>query len=215
MLLVSALAALLAAPAPAHPPHWPASFSANITEVRTAKGSGNTTGYWAYDAMAKGMRVDRDDGEYDQLCGSAGGAESCTVLATGGLRYLIWPARSHCCVCCTDADGCGAEAPGWLDAAAYVGPDTFNGIATDKFVIQGYKPNYWWQRASDGTPVALQQADPRKAGQDIDAFDPNSLSLDRVAAAVFTVPPYCPSSATEKAGLCPGFCATIRVFKQM
>ena len=66
MLLVSALAALLAAPAPAHPPHWPASFSANITEVRTAKGSGNTTGYWAYDAMAKGMRVDRDDGEYEE-----------------------------------------------------------------------------------------------------------------------------------------------------
>jgi subtilisin family serine protease len=195
---------------PAHPPRWPASFSANITEIRTAKGSGNTTGSWAYDAQRRGMRVDRDDGEYDQLCGSAGGAERCTVLATGGARYLIWPARSHCCVCCTDADGCGAETPGWLDNATYVGPDTFSGVATDKFEIQGYKPNYWWQRVSDGAPVALQQADPHKAGQDLDAFDQSTLSLDPVDAAVFQVPQYCPSSTTAKAGLCPGFCALIR-----
>ena len=65
---------------------------------------------WYYDFANGRARMDRVNGSKDRFCTGANKSPTmCQHLnpGKGAGRYLVWPAISSCCFCCTDDFGCG------------------------------------------------------------------------------------------------------------
>ena len=93
------------------------------------------------------MRIDRQSATGDSDCSAANPTQTlCQHLVdpVSAARWLVYPAISACCWCCSTASGCGAERPDWivqvngsyLGRAPYTSPyRTFPSV--DSWLAQG------------------------------------------------------------------------------
>jgi hypothetical protein len=72
-----------------------------------------------YDATHNRSRLDRANGAYDMFCGSLQPnlTTACVSLVTEGKRYIYFPNKKQCCICCDAEHGCGILKPDWLSDA--------------------------------------------------------------------------------------------------
>ena len=120
------------------PPTWPNRFHQSFVEAY------NTThihisGKYYYDSDRGYSRVDRIDGRFDAVCGSITPniTTPCTQLIRDQKRWIVFPERRTCCMCCDAAHGCGILSPGWLKEAKYEGQETLSGESFNKWSIPG------------------------------------------------------------------------------
>ena len=95
-------------------------------------------GYW-YDFERKTTRVDRRNGMNDPFCGpiQPNVSTHCTMLTRDGKRYIFFPEKRLCCVCCDAAHGCDVLKPNWLEGSTYQGREDLSGQSFDKWKIPG------------------------------------------------------------------------------
>lgn len=102
------------------PPVWPETFSQSFVESYTTTHM-HISGKVHYDYKNGAERVDRTDGQHEILCGSVlpNVASPCTHLVKDKKRYIVYPERRQCCMCCDEAHGCGVSQRDWLKDAKY------------------------------------------------------------------------------------------------
>ena len=124
IFLVLALLGLIRADDP-KAPDWPSRFSQTFNEDLTYPifGTGKTNGTLYYDWEAKRYRVDRDNGKWDRYCGTIYKFTDtpCSHIVVDGKRYLHFPDKNYCCMCCTTVGGCDVLKPDWMASAVYEG----------------------------------------------------------------------------------------------
>ena len=105
------------------PPEWANKFSQNFTEKMKyffIKGETKGSYYYNYDLMK--YRMDRENGKFDRYCGSVYKLRDtpCSHYVSEGKRYLHFPEKDYCCMCCTSEKGCGILKPDWLEGATLI-----------------------------------------------------------------------------------------------
>lgn len=113
-------AVLTAALAQVSPPVWPEVFHQSFVESYP-NSTHRVSGRFYFDSKRDMMRVDRTDGSLDFICGSVlpKVVTACTQLIRDKKRYLMYPQRRQCCVCCDQAHGCGTLKRDWLSTSKY------------------------------------------------------------------------------------------------
>ena len=78
-----------------------------------------TKGSLFYDWDRMRYKITRENGKYDRYCGSVMKFRStpCEHIVVDHKRYLHFPKKNHCCVCCTSKGGCDVLKPNWLQGA--------------------------------------------------------------------------------------------------
>ena len=106
------------------PPTWANKFSQYFEETMKYPviGEGHTTGTMYYDFNTLRSRLDRQSGRYDRYCGTVYKFQDtpCTHYVSEGMRYLHFPDKNYCCMCCTSEKGCGVLKPNWMEGANMV-----------------------------------------------------------------------------------------------
>jgi hypothetical protein len=190
ILIISILATL--ALTQVDPPVWPEVFKQAFVESYNSTHL-HVSGTFYFDAKRGTMRLDRHDGIHEAVCGSVlpNVSTSCTQLIRDKKRYIVFPERRTCCMCCDAAHGCGILKRDWLATAKYEGEETLSG-----------EPFYKWSIA-DGAATDLYYATksteriPRRlnsAGQQIQDFIMNTFSTDPLPESIFALPSYCNST---------------------
>jgi len=137
------------------PPRFPDTFTQGFNEILSYPILGNhtTSGTFHYDWTTKRYRIDRDNGRYDRYCGLNGAKAffdtPCSHIVVNGDRYLYYPERNECCYCCSADHGCGILKPNWMDAATYLGVESFNGAPAHKWDNPGLQHNYYYETLAD------------------------------------------------------------------
>lgn len=110
------------------PPTWPDHFTQVFVESY-GNSAARISGSHYYDATRNMSRVDRTDGKFEGICGSNQPNIStyCTQLVRDGKRYVIFPEKRICCLCCDAAHGCGILRKDWLKESTYVGEEAISG----------------------------------------------------------------------------------------
>ena len=119
------------------PPVWPSHFSQSFVESYGFAPM-HVSGKYYYDSEKGYTRIDRLDGKFDLVCASItpNVTTPCNTLIRDGKRYIIFPERRSCCMCCDAAHGCGILKPDWLSTAKYEGEETLLGESFNKWSIQ-------------------------------------------------------------------------------
>ena len=85
-------------------PVWPSVFFANFSEQHVTVATDSDVGYYALDLGFDGGKgaqaIYRTNGTSTN-CGGVHKNTPCTQLAVGGERYLVFPEKDDCCVCCS------------------------------------------------------------------------------------------------------------------
>lgn len=127
---------------------------------------------------------------YDRYCSTIFPLEDtpCTHLVVDGNRYLDFPAKNSCCLCCNEAAGCGVVVPNWLvlSNATYQGQQMMNGYLSDVWMAMGLQANYWYQTVNTAKPVQLNQVP-----DDNMTFVTNQYNVGPIPDQMFTIPSYC------------------------
>ena len=145
-----------------------------------------------YEASKNRERIDRVNGQFDKFCSSVlpNVSTPCTQTTVHDRRYIIYPQRRQCCFCCDSAHGCGILKTTWLDGANYMGMETIDGTAYDKWEKKGGEDNYWWATTdNDQIPRRLQEGDSHVFDFVVSSFE-NITFPD----TLFEIPTYCTSS---------------------
>ena len=182
-------------------------YSANFVEDMwiPLRGHQNTTGTWYYDWTNKKFWLDRQDSANDRYCGVSEGFKhtSCSMIITGGRRYLYYPELKYCCFCCKDNNGCGMVYPNWFAGAEFKGLHSDSQWTYNTWNAIGLQSNYVSQIYGgpyDGYTYKIYQ-DPESNM----VFDPTSYKFD-LDPSVFDLPQ----------GLnCQQFCPTISLCTAM
>ena len=76
-----------------------------------------------YDFKNNRQRADKVDGKYDGICGSVlpNVSTSCQHLVIDEKRFIIFPNKQQCCLCCDGEHGCGILRPDWFKDGKYLG----------------------------------------------------------------------------------------------
>lgn len=92
-----------------------------------------------YSAKKNMSRVTRNNGRYEGICGTnmPNITTPCTQIVREGKRYVIFPEKQVCCVCCVASHGCGVLKRDWLKGAKYEGKETLQDKDFDKWSIPG------------------------------------------------------------------------------
>ena len=104
------------------PPVWAEEFKQVFVE--SFKGTQvRAVGDMFYSAKKNMSRVTRNNGRYEAFCGTnmPNVTTPCTQLVRDGKRYVIFPEKQVCCVCCVASHGCGVLKRDWLKTAKYEG----------------------------------------------------------------------------------------------
>ena len=181
-------------------PYWPNVFSVNFTEKTKVIFSHTTTGKWYYDYNSKLERIDRVNSKGDRYCGSIHPLSNtpCThYVQSNGNRWLNFPKLNSCCLCCTEAKGCGIVKPSWLSNATYIGQTTYNNIKVNEYDAKGLQDNYYYQTISSSPsshpiPVRLFQSP-----NDDTIYDTTSFSTQPISSSIFTLPNHCVNKCTS------------------
>lgn len=138
-------------------PKWPLRFYVEFNETASFV---KTNGKWWYDAVNGVELVERDIGKGDRYCGSVYPFKEtpCRHIVTEGKRYLDFPNKNYCCMCCNSSQGCGIVSPTWLNDAEYQGRAVVNDILTYKWLKKGLQSNYYYATADEHQiPIELDQ----------------------------------------------------------
>jgi hypothetical protein len=132
-------------------------------------------------------RIDRSTGKYDRYCSSVEFFENipCTHLVVDGLRYLVFPSKNSCCMCCTAEEGCGTIRPDWLSNATFIGYNTTDSVKYQVWDKKGLQDNYYWQVDATQVPYVIDQQP-----NDLMVFNVSSFTKT-VDPSVFALPSYC------------------------
>eukprot|EP00746_Dinoflagellata_sp_MGD_P141145 gnl/MRDRNA2_/MRDRNA2_74307_c0_seq1.p1 gnl/MRDRNA2_/MRDRNA2_74307_c0~~gnl/MRDRNA2_/MRDRNA2_74307_c0_seq1.p1 ORF type:complete len:238 (+),score=26.24 gnl/MRDRNA2_/MRDRNA2_74307_c0_seq1:66-779(+) len=177
-------------PAPSPQAVWPPVFFANFTETFVKDGR-NSTGYYALDLTFNGSKgaqaIYRSDGTDAETCGFVHQNTPCIQLALDGQRYLIFPEKNDCCICCSWAQGCGPIGTQWTNGALYKGRQTVNGVQCDDFEIDGGQANRLMQ-TTDGKKICeVNQGMTDRMVFDLDSFvtsvDPMLFAMPEVTCS--------------------------------
>jgi hypothetical protein len=172
------------------PPVWPSIFQETFVETSTIPiiGTGtNIQGIYYYDFEQQAVRIDRSTGKYDRYCSSVEYFENipCTHLVVGGLRYLVFPSKNSCCMCCTSEEGCGVLKPDWLSNSTFIGYNTTGTVKYQVWDKKGLQDNYYWQVDATQVPYIIDQQP-----NDLMVFNVSSFTKT-VDPSVFALPSYC------------------------
>lgn len=144
----------------ATPPTYNFSYHITFDETFTSAGTSHVnSGQVFYDPLNNRQRTDRTNGRYDVYCGTVlpDVDAPCLLYAVGGKRWVAYPTRNQCCFCCDSEHGCGPLRPDWLEGADYLGTDTVDGVAYDKWSkdgVIGYN-HFWVNPNGDHVPFKL------------------------------------------------------------
>jgi hypothetical protein len=175
------------------PPVWPEQFQQEFHETFNYGIIAPTTkGKIYYDWNNKVYRLDRDNGHWDRYCGPIYPFSDtpCNQYVQKGLRYLDYPDKGYCCMCCTSENGCGLLRPNWLEGANFEGYVEEDGVSYEKWDKSGLQHNYYY--ATKDTRI-MRRIDQQP--NDLQDFDVNSFS-DKVDPAVFNLPERCSAQNT-------------------
>ena len=97
------------------PPVWPERFTESFLEYFD-RATEPVVGMYYYDSVRNYTRVDRSDGRWDRICGSIipNVSTDCSTLVRDHKRYIIFPTKRFCCMCCDAAHGCDVLSRNWL-----------------------------------------------------------------------------------------------------
>lgn len=134
-LLISTLV-VVGAVSQVTPPVWPETFHISFIESYPSVAT-RATGRFNYDAKRDVMRIDRSNGIHDLICGSVlpNITTPCTQLIRDKKRYVVFPERRMCCMCCDQAHGCGTLKRDWLATAKFEGQEVISGESFNKWSI--------------------------------------------------------------------------------
>ena len=143
ILIVSICAGTTQVDAP-NPPMWSPSFYVAYEET-FVKGNASYTfnGQFFYDAPNKRQRADKVNGRYDATCASIlpNVSTKCQHLVVDEKRYIVFPDKNQCCMCCDAEHGCGIMRADWFKDGKYLGQEKIVDTVYDKWVKPG---NIWF-----------------------------------------------------------------------
>lgn len=139
------------------------------------------------------MRIDRHNGIHEAVCGSVlpNVNTTCIQLIRDKKRYIYFPDRRYCCMCCDAAHGCGTLKRDWLSTAKYEGEETLSGESFYKWSIPDGSETDWYYASKHENRVPRRL---NSAGKQIQDFIMNTYSTDPIPENVFTLPSYCTST---------------------
>jgi hypothetical protein len=165
---------------------WPVEFYQTFNETTSVLHGGVTSGRMWYSSSMRMERVDREQGQYDRYCGSVDKTSGpCTHLVRqDGKRYLIWPDKKKCYMCCDASKGCGLLSSDWLKTAQFIGQQEYQGQQCYQWNIKGLQMNSYYA-TEKGVPCRLYQAP-----NDDMLFDLNTFLVGPFDESVFAMPSY-------------------------
>jgi hypothetical protein len=162
ILITFALIALTYCENP-NPKVWEDQWQADFTEKISVPiiGSDDVSGVWSYDWKNKRFAVSRSNGKYDRYCGSIYKFQNtpCTHIVKESKRYIIFPEKKFCCMCCTSEKGCGIVKPDWFASGEYQGEKLSEDKTTsfNDWLIKGLQENYYGEQVNGQTPYRIWQ----------------------------------------------------------
>lgn len=182
------------------PPGYPQRFTQSIDETFTygfIERKTKATIY--YDWQSRRYRLDRDDGLWDRYCGTVYKFRStpCTHFVSEGKRYLYYPEKEYCCMCCTAENGCGVLKPDWLSDAVFVKEFQKDNKTYEVWDKQGIQHNYVTAEKNSNRIVEINQEP-----NDLMEFDFDSYKED-FDQSLLDLPPICdPNNTCTKLSVC-------------
>ena len=140
------------------PKVWADAWVSNFTENSWyfLQGNGTIKGTFKYqvDQTQARMRISRDTGKSDRFCGSIYPFSStpCDHLIRDGKRYIVFPEKKYCCMCCTASQGCGVVKNNWAENATAI---TSSVPGVNLYLIKGLQNNFYGEDATTGTPAKI------------------------------------------------------------
>jgi hypothetical protein len=110
-------------------------------------------------------------------------------LVVDGKRYLDFPDKKYCCMCCDASKGCGILSPSWVDGAEFIGFVEYQNQNASKWDKKGLQSNFYYQTVDKNLPAGVDQVP-----NDYMSFQLNTYSTDPIPDSIFTVPDYCRDS---------------------
>ena len=145
-----------------------------------------------YDYDKGFQRVDRHDGKFDMICNSIvpNVTTPCTQLIRDSKRYIVFPERRTCCMCCDAAHGCGVLSPDWLKGSKFEGEETISGESFNKWsIVDGTFTDLYYSRKDEkNTPRRLV------TGQAVTDYMMFSYNEEEIPESVFALPSFCNST---------------------
>ena len=175
LLITLVFASMLKADDP-KAPVWPDVFTQSFVEDLSYPviGTGTTKGTIYYDWTNKRYRVDRENGKWDRYCGTIFKFRdlACSHIVVDGMRYLYFPEKNYCCMCCTAQHGCGLLKPNWLEGAEYEGEvqSEENGRVLEVFNKKGLQDNLAYFDKETGTMARITQQPNDDQKYDVSSF---------------------------------------------
>ena len=190
MKALLAIAAVLVAGYSQTPPVLGDSFQVNFDETFIKNSTKfKINGVWYLDAKGGRERVDRVNGRYDLFCGDVmpNVTTPCTQTTVDGKRYIIYPEKRYCCMCCDSAHGCGALKQDWLTGADFLGVERLIDTSYDKWSLDGmFGYNHFWTSQGGNVPRRLDEN-----GDHITDYLANTYANKTFDATYFALPTYC------------------------
>lgn len=136
---------------------WEADFDEEI--YVPIFGTDKVKGKWSYDYTNRRFAISRDNGRKDRYCGSVYKFENtpCTQIVKDNKRYMWFPKKNFCCMCCTSEKGCGIVNPNWITQAEYLGKKTDAGVDFYEFNAKGVQDNIYDETIDTQTPLRIYQ----------------------------------------------------------
>lgn len=122
------------------PPVWSPSFYVAYDETFQKDGHYYTfNGQFFYDAINNRQRADKVTGRFDPTCSSIlpNVTTRCQHLVVDQKRYIVFPDKSQCCICCDASHGCGIVKQDWFKDGKYLGQERIVDTMYDKWVKPG------------------------------------------------------------------------------
>ena len=168
-------------------PDWAPVWSAKFSESSYIPLLGNktTNGVFMYqnDGVKQRTKVIRENGKTDRYCGTVYLAHNtrCDQVVQNGKRYLVFPDKKYCCMCCTAAEGCGIVKREWASTGKFTGVKQGK---YNEFLVQGLQSNWMWY-TPNGIPKKIFQAP-----QSDMIFDETSYNTAALNENEFKLPTY-------------------------
>lgn len=186
-------------------PQWPPLFTAAWNEQTSYSGQMKYSGGSAfYDFPHGNMNWTRIDGNADPICVSSVPLPydtQCSHVVSNGNHYLYTPILNQCCMCCTQANGCGIPGPWSFDKLKYSSQSQYLGQAV-----------YNWIYTANGATVTYVETVAKKPTDRkwVALFSPydnytNVWEFNTEVSDYFQLPAVC-----KGASLCGGVCEQVR-----
>ena len=168
---------------------WPDEYTVEFAEDQhfPYRGLGKTTGKLWYSWKQQAFRIDRENGNYDRMCGTVRLFKNrpCNIYVVEGIRYLYWPHDGYCCNCCDAKNGCGLIMPDFTTRGEFAQTKTdANGVTYNEFMLDtGTNTDIWKENADDFTPYSIFQQPFSEM-----FYNQKTFKTDPIPSSVFVLP---------------------------